>query len=239
MKRNLIRVTTIGAALGIAGLIAPAGANAAPVSEANCAKQSTPGNPAGWGNTFGDERGQAGKVTATQVVDEDGSLEFVTTEQTPRQASYRGAGRLPLADLVTSSKALTFEKSAGQANWQIRVTGANTGAGDGFLTLVWTAPEGAGKTADAAASNQWWATRDLPGMPKNTKGTLADFVEAANSEGKTTVVDHYGISSQPPAATPAGKVNVDNVSFNGCTTNFAATGAGGAFGSLENIFPMN
>ncbi|MFV3112703.1 hypothetical protein ACNI4G_01545, partial [Gordonia amicalis] len=33
------------------------------------------------------------------------------------------------------------------------------------------------------------------------------------------------------------KVNVDNVSFNGCTTNFAATGAGGVFGSLENVFP--
>ncbi len=44
---------------------------------------------------------------------------------------------------MKNNKALTFEKSAGQANWQIRVTGANVaGSSDGFLTLVWTAPEG-------------------------------------------------------------------------------------------------
>ncbi|VTR08836.1 Uncharacterised protein [Gordonia terrae] len=229
MRRNLIRVTTAGAALGVAALIAPAVATAAPVSEANCAKTSTPANPAGWGNTFGDERGQAGKVTATNVVDQDGSLEFVTTEQTPRQASYHSAGQLKLVDAAT--KPLSFEKSDGQANWQIRVTGANTGQADGFATLVWSAPAGAGKQ-DAADSDQWWATRDLGDIKKGTNATLDDLVEAA---GGNTVVDHYGISSQPNEK--AGKVNVDNVSFNGCTTNFAASGAGGAFGSLENIFP--
>nr|WP_236577735.1 hypothetical protein [Gordonia sp. YY1] len=235
MKRNLIRVTTIGAALGVAGFIAPAGANAAPVSDTNCAKVSTPVDAAGWGNMFGDEQGQAGKLSATNVVDRDGSLELVTTEQTPRQASYHSAGDLPLADLVKNNKALTFEKSAGQANWQIRVTGANVaGSSDGFLTLVWTAPEGAGET-NAASSDQWWATRALPGIERGATATLKDLLAAANSEGHTTVVNHYGISSQPESK--AGKVNVDNVSFNGCTTNFAATGAGGAFGSLENVFP--
>ncbi|MGW9264665.1 hypothetical protein [Gordonia terrae] len=225
-------MTTAGAALGFAGLIAPAVATAAPVSAANCAKTSTPANSAGWGNTFGDEPGQAGKVTATNVVDQDGSLEFVTTEQTPRQASYQSAGQLELVDAAT--KPLSFEKSDGQANWQIRVTDANTGQGNGFATLVWTAPAGAGKQ-DAAGSDQWWATRDLGDIKKGTNATLDDLVKAANTEGHTTVVDHYGISSQPNEKT--GKVNVDNVSFNGCTTNFAASGAGGAFGSLENIFP--
>lgn len=232
MRKNLIRVTTAGAALGVAALIAPAVATAAPVSEANCARTSTPANPAGWGNTFGDEQGQAGKVTATTVVDQDGSLEFVTSERTPRQASYHSAGQLELADAAT--KPLSFEKSDGQANWQIRVTGANTGQGNGFATLVWTAPAGAGKQ-DAAGSDQWWATRDLGDIDKGTNATLDDLVKAANTEGHTTVVDHYGISSQPNEKT--GKVNVDNVSFNGCTTNFAASGAGGAFGSLENILP--
>ncbi|GAA12760.1 hypothetical protein GOALK_056_01930 [Gordonia alkanivorans NBRC 16433] len=100
MKRNLIRVTTVGAALGIAGLIAPAGANAAPVDENNCAKVSSPGSPAGWGNTFSDERGQAGKHSDVKVNDDDGSLQFVTTGDTPRQASYHTAGRLPLADVA-------------------------------------------------------------------------------------------------------------------------------------------
>ncbi|WP_413466984.1 hypothetical protein [Gordonia sp. WA4-43] len=232
MRRNLIRVTTAGATLGVAALIAPAVATAAPVSEANCATVSTPANPAGWGNTFGDERGQAGKVTATNVVDQDGSLEFVTTEQTPRQASYKSAGQLKLTEAIT--KPLTFNKSDGQANWQLRVTGANTGESNGFATLVWTASAGAGK-ADAGGSDQWWSTRDLGTIKRGTNATLDDLVKAANSEGHTTVVDHYGISSQPNEKT--GKVNVDNVSFNGCTTNFAASGAGGAFGSLENIFP--
>lgn len=229
MKRNLIRATTIGAALGIAGLIAPGVANAAPVDENNCAKVSTPGAPAGWGNTFSDEKGQAGKYSEDNVNDEDGSLQFVTTATTPRQASYHAAGQLPLADVA--KKPLTFHKSEGQANWQIRVTGAETGSGDGFATLVWSAPDGKTK-ADATESDQWWATRDLPGIPRTQTATLDELVAAA---GNKTVVDHYGISSQP--TNKAGTVNVDNVSFNGCTTNFTATDVGGGFGSLENLFP--
>ncbi|WP_408610019.1 hypothetical protein [Gordonia insulae] len=171
-------------------------------------------------------------MTETKVVDDDGSLGFTTTAETPRQASYHAAGKVPLADIA--NKPLTFEKTGGNANWQIRVTGADTGQSDGFATLVWSAPEGAGK-ADASTSNQWWATRDLPGITRGTNATLAQLIAAANTGGKKTVVDHYGISSQPNEK--AGKVNVDNVSFNGCTTNFAATGAGGAFGSLESLVP--
>ncbi|WP_040536799.1 hypothetical protein [Gordonia namibiensis] len=229
MKRNLIRATTVGAALGIAGLIAPGVANAAPVDENNCAKVSTPGNTAGWGNEFSDEEGQAGKYSDVNVNDEDGSLQFVTTATTPRQASYHAAGQLPLADVA--KKPLTFHKSAGQANWQIRVTGAETGQGNGFATLVWAAPEG--KTlADATDSDQWWATRNLPGIPRAQTATLAQLIQAA---GDDAVVDHYGISSQPTDST--GTVNIDNVSFNGCTTNFKATDDAGGFGSLENLFP--
>ncbi|WP_232718332.1 hypothetical protein [Gordonia metallireducens] len=231
MKRNLIRATTVGAALGVAGLIAPAGAIAAPVDENNCAKVSTPGNPAGWGNTFSDEQGQAGKYSDVNVNvnDEDGSLRFETTATTPRQASYHSAGQLPLADVA--KQPLTFHKSEGQANWQIRVTGAETGSEDGFATLVWTAPEGKVQ-ADPAGSNQWYATRDLPGIPKFSNATLDKIIEAA---GEKAVVNHYGISSQPAGNT--GTVNVDNVSFNGCTTNFKATDDAGGFGSLENLFP--
>ncbi|MYR07617.1 hypothetical protein GTV32_15465 [Gordonia sp. SID5947] len=233
MRRNMIRGIVAGAAaVGAAGLAVPAVATAAPVNAMNCAKVATPTSPNGWGNTFPDERGQAGKVTATKVVDDDGSLEFMTTEQMPRQASYHAAGKLPLVDVAKNP--LSFEKSAGNANWQIRVTGANVNSADGFATLVWSAPAGAGKE-DASKSNQWWATRDLPGIPKGQNATLEKLTEAANSDSHKTVVDHYGISSQPNDKT--GKVNVDNVSFNGCTTNFAATGGAGAFGSLDSLIP--
>ena len=116
---------------------------------------ATPSNSNGWGNTVPDERGQAGKITAGVASDNDGSLEFATSASTKRQASYHSAGQLPLADL--NGSALTFQKSNGNANWQIRITGANTGTSSGFATLVWAAAPTAGK-AVATSSNQWWAT---------------------------------------------------------------------------------
>ena len=236
MNRNTIRVTTVGAALGVAAIFAPAAASAAPgdwVSE-HCAPVATPGNPDGWGNPFRDEVGVAGEIVTTTVVDDDGSLELATSAQKPRRASYHEAGRLPLSELIEQGKPLTFQKSAGQANWQIRVTGANTGSGDGFMTLVWSAPAGAGTTENALQSDRWFSSRALPGLPQGANGTLAEFAEAA---GDATVIDHYGISSQP-GTSDAAKVNVDNVSFNGCTTNFKATNDGGGGGSLEGILPF-
>lgn len=218
----------VGALIGatsMAGMAVSGVATAAPVSPTNCAKTATPSAPNGWGNSFSDERGQAGKIVATNVVDQDGSLQFTTTTDMRRQASYHSAGNLPLTALA--GKPLTFEKSTGNANWQIRVTGANTGQGNGFATLVWSAPDGAGKQ-DAASSNKWWATRDLGSLKSGQTGTLAQLTAAANSGGKTTVVEHYGISSQPNGGT--GKVNVDNVTFNGCTTNFAVKGGNGSLG---------
>ncbi|MFW0793076.1 hypothetical protein AAFP30_04620 [Gordonia sp. CPCC 205515] len=228
MRHKMIRAAVLGTAVGAAAFAVPAGASAAPVSEANCAKISTPTSKNGWGNTFPDEQGQAGKYSATNVSDSDGSLEFTTTAQTPRNASYHTAGKLPLTELA--KEPLTFEKKGGNANWQIRVTGANTGESSGFTTLVWTAPQD-GKQPDATKSNQWWATRDLPGVPQGTNASLDKLVAAANSSGHTTVIDDYGISSQPNEK--SGKVNVDNVSFNGCTTNFAAKGGSGGNGSVE------
>lgn len=234
MQRNLIRVTTAGAALGLAALMAPAVANAAPgqVIPGGCAKVASTINSGGWGNDFSDEQGQAGTITPKKVVDDDGSLEFKTTESMPRQASYRSAADVPLTEVV--NKPMTFQKTEGQANWQIRVRKANNPKDDGFATLVWSAPLEA-TTANPANSDQWWSTRQLGDLPARQRTTLDALVEAANSGGHTTVVEHYGISSQPPGK--VGTVNVDHVSFNGCTTNFAATGAAGAFGSLENLIP--
>ena len=228
MNKKLSRTMIVGAMIGatsMAGMVTSGVATAAPLSPTNCAKTATPSAPNGWGNSFSDERGQAGKIVATNVVDQDGSLQFTTTPEVPRQASYHSAGKLPLTTLA--GKPLAFEKSAGNANWQLRVTGANTGQGDGFATLVWSAPDAAGKY-DAASSDKWWATRDLGSLKRGQTGTLAQLTAAANSGGKNTVVEHYGVSSQPNSGT--GKVNVDNVNLNGCTTNFAVKGGNGSLG---------
>ncbi len=228
MKRVMTSALAVGAVVGAASLMVPATASAAPVSSANCARIATPTAPNGWGNSFGDEQGQAGKITATNVSDDDGSLEFATSPQVPRQASYHSAGKLPLTQLA--GKPLTFQKSTGNANWQIRVTGANTGEGNGFATLVWSASDAAG-APDAASSDQWWATRSLGTIPRGQTGTLAELTTAANSGGKATVVEDYGISSQPNGGT--GTVHVDNVTFNGCTTNFAVRSSNGSLGGIQ------
>lgn len=229
MKRTISCVVALGAMVGAATLAMPATASAAPVSETNCAKIATPTNPNGWGNSVSDEQGQAGKITATNVKDADGSLEFATSASMPRQASYHSAGSLPLSALKGAN--LTFEKSAGAAAWQIRVTGADTGTASGFATLVWDAPVGA-TLADASTSSRWWATRDLGAIKKYQNGTLEQLIDAANSDGKTATVDLYGISSQPGGTADA-KVNVDNVTFHGCTTNFAVKGGDSGLGSVE------
>ena len=222
MNRKISCAVAIAAAAGAVSFALPGTASAAPAF--NCAKVATPSNSNGWGNTVPDERGQAGKITAGVASDNDGSLEFATSASTKRQASYHSAGQLPLADL--NGSALTFQKSNGNANWQIRITGANTGTPTGFATLVWGAPVGAGK-ADATSSNQWWATRKLGNIPAAQNASLSALIAAANSDGKKAVVDLYGISSQPGGTADA-KVNVDEVTFKGCTTNFKVSGGNGS-----------
>ncbi|MGV9481142.1 hypothetical protein [Gordonia aichiensis] len=227
MNRKISCSVACAAVAGAATFAIPATASAAPVSSTNCARISTPFSPNGWGNSVPDERGQEGRITSAKVNDNDGSLELATSASKQRRASYHSAGKLPLADIANTP--LSFEKSAGNANWQIRITGANTGEPSGFATLVWSAPDNAGKV-DAASSNQWWATRDLPGIARGHNVTLSDLIAAANSNGKKAVVDLYGISSQPGGTADA-KVNVDQVTFHGCTTNFAVSkGGNGSLG---------
>ncbi|WP_207842350.1 hypothetical protein [Williamsia soli] len=226
MNRTILRTTTAVAAVSAAALFFPAVASAAPLSAEDCAQISTLNQPNGWGNPFSDEADQAGKHVATQVVDGDGSLELTTVAPRNRAASYHEVSDLKLSEVAGPLK---FQ-SNGPANWQVRVTGANTiganASADGFATFVWS---GDG-TQDASTSDQWWATRNLEGYDRGEKGTLDDLAEAA---GADTQVNHYGISVEGPEGT---KANIDNVQFNGCTTNFKAVGAaeddGGAFGSL-------
>lgn len=216
MNRTILRTTTAVAAVSAAALFFPAVASAAPVSQAECAEISTGNQANGWGVPFEDEAGQAGTHSQAVVEDEDGSLELKVAEGKTRAVSYHSAGQLPLDDLTGTP---TFDQTGTQANWQIRVSGAATGnsAENGFATLV------------NSGGDQWWATRALPDLPRGQTTTLADLTEKA---GAGTVVDYYGISVEGAPDTIA---NIDNVSFNGCTTNFKFVGSseeGGSNGSL-------
>jgi hypothetical protein len=228
MNRNLVRATTAAAAVGAAALFFPAIATAAPVSSGNCATVSSASSPNGWGNTFSDEPGQAGKHVANTAFDADGALELTTVaaNSTPpaRSASYHSAGQLKLADL---SGPLTFKHQGTPANWQIRITKAATGTPSGFATLVYS---GAG-ASDVSGAEGWWSSKPLGSIAAGTPTTL-DALKAA--AGPSTVIDHYGISIQTDTA--GDTALIDSVTFNGCTTNFAkAAPSGGDSGSLGGL----
>lgn len=226
MNRTLLRTTTAVAAVSAAALFFPATASAAPVSQAECAEVSTGTDANGWGvpAAFGED-GQAGTHSVTNVNDTDGSLELKVAAGKNRAVSYHSAGNLNLADLAGP---LTFDHENGPAFWQIRVRGADTGVDgeNGFATLV---------SADGGSDSegQWFATRNLGTLAKGTPSTLANLKTAA---GVNTVVEYYGVSTE---GTPGTTANVDNVKFNGCTTNFKATGPSGedtgTFGSLGGL----
>ncbi len=213
MNRTILRTTTAVAAVSAAALFFPAVASAAPVSTANCAEVSTGTDANGWGVPFNDEAGQAGTHSATNVNDADGSLELKVADGKTRAVLYHSAENLPLATLAGE---LSFDHENGPAFWQIRLRGANTGVDgeNGFATLV---------SADGgtATEGQWFATRNLGTLPKGTPSTLDALKVAA---GPTAVVEYYGVSTEGVPGTTA---NVDNVKFNGCTTNFKASGPSG------------
>ncbi|MCZ4553815.1 hypothetical protein [Gordonia rubripertincta] len=165
----------------------------------------------GWGVPFNDEAGQAGKHSTANVNDQDGSLELKVTVGNKRSVLYHSADSLPVGQWTGTP---SFDQNGTQANWQVRVTKAATvgapPAENGFATFVWS-----------GGGDQWWATRALPDLPRGQTTTLADLKSKA---GAATVVTDYGISVEGEAGTTA---NVDNVKFNGCTTNFKASGPSG------------
>jgi hypothetical protein len=230
MNRTFVRATTAAAAVSAAALFFPAVATGAPVDATNCATVSTGTDANGWGNPFPEEAGAT--YSDTTAIDADGSLVLATEASSARKAWYHPAGGLKATDIEGPLK---FKQTEGNANWQIRVTGAATqgapASENGFATFAWASP---GTTGDQNATDatNWWSTRNLPGIPKGTPSTLDALIEAA---GAGTVVTNYGVSAQP--ATPGETVYVDSVSFNGCTTNFKATGSAGgdSSGSLGGL----
>ncbi|WP_020105179.1 hypothetical protein [Nocardia sp. 348MFTsu5.1] len=234
MNRIILRTTTAVAAVTAAALLFPAVATAAPVSAETCAEVSSEASPNGWGNPFEDEPNQAGTYVADEAFDADGALKLTTVDAPgsnppARSASYHSAGQLELTALTGP---LTVKHQGSPASWQIRVTKAATGTQSGFATLVYA---GAGAT-DVSESSEWWSTKTLGGtIPAYTHTTLAKLKQAA---GPSTVIDHYGISIQ--TAVVGETALIDDVTFNGCTTNFAKKApAGDAFGSLSGVSLSN
>lgn len=226
MNRLLLRSSTAIAAAAAAALLFPSVASAAPGD-----LLSTKAAPNGWEIEFPDEEGQEAVHSAATVRDQDGSLEFVTTADADRKRLYHAAGGVAPAEILDND--LTFDHKGAGVAWQIRVTGAAVQSPpatetNGFATFVWDAPASEqATTVDAKNAPGWRSTRALPGIAKGESTTLAALIEAA---GAGTKVDHYGILLQPGGPATA---HVDNVKFNGQTTNFALNGpAGGSNGSL-------
>ncbi|WP_305093882.1 hypothetical protein [Prescottella sp. R16] len=267
MSKNAFRIGSAAALLGAAALVLPAAAGAAPGSLGSldpgssggssgssggftCSALSTEDTPNGWGIPFDDELGQDAFYTADTVFDDDGSLELRVDGPTDRSVSYHEAGGIELSDAITEDIAFA-EKRAGNsiAAFQLRLTGTTdntTHPVNGFTTLVWEATYNGGADATTGVTNAaledglWWSTSNIAGAQNRVPVSLAS-IAAANPDA---VVDHYGVGIGTGAA--ATSTLVDEVTFNGCTTNFAledpessslgSLGSLDLFGSLSTLF---
>ncbi|WP_433611098.1 hypothetical protein [Prescottella agglutinans] len=269
MSKNAFRIGSAAAIVSAAALVVPALAGAAPTgslgslgsSEVStsslgssgssgssdgpeaftCAELSTEATPNGWGIPFEDEKEELAYYTEHSVLDDDGSLRLEVVDSTDRSVSYHSAGGIKLSDAITEEIGFSERAEHPTAAFQLRLTGTkdNTRFPDsGFTTLVWVPDADAADTAEGGVhadlqDGKWWSTSNIAGAKKGELVDLAD-VAAANPDA---VVDHYGVSVGTGAA--ATSTLVDEVKFNGCTTNFAkndpepAAGATGSLGSLD------
>lgn len=251
MLKNTARLGTAAAVIGAAALIAPAIANAAPAGSLGSAGEPTPpctilsteNTPNGWGVPFEDEKGQEASYSADTVFDDDGALKLEVENSLDRNAWYHEAS-IPLSDVLDHEIGFAERAENPTAAFQLRLTGTtgNTRFENGFTTLVWE-PAANDDVADTSEGGRhtdlrdglWWSTSSIAGAEDRALVSLEAIVEA----NPDAVIDHYGISvGRGPAAA---STLVDEVKFNGCTTNFAkldkepeATGSLGSlnFGSL-------
>ncbi|MFD4294302.1 hypothetical protein ACFWPA_07345 [Rhodococcus sp. NPDC058505] len=263
MSNSILRRTAVAAAItATAACALPAVGTALPgSSDAKagpfCASLSTENTPNGWGVPFEDEQGQKASYTADRILDEDGGLVFSVTDSSERRAWYSAAGTAPetvtLADIVDKEIGFAERADTSRASFQIRLLGTTGGKFDnGFTTLVWVAAgNDAADTADGARHTKlqdglWWSTQNIDGAPGRKAVPLADIAKA----NPNATVEHYGVSIG------TGSTNittlVDEIVFNGCTTNFAkndpepgtgsdsgsdsGSGGGSSSGSLGNLF---
>ncbi len=162
---SLRRVATVVAIAGTAILVSPALSSAAtgslggslgsasgslgssseePAGGFTCDALSTESNPAGWGVPFEDEKGQEAAYSASNVLDDNGSLELAVTGTTDRTAWYHEAGSVALADVISKDIGFAEKAATSTASFQIRLLGTKGGKFEnGFTTLVWVAEPGA------------------------------------------------------------------------------------------------
>ncbi|OQQ37198.1 hypothetical protein [Prescottella equi] len=257
---SLRRVATVVAIAGTAVLVSPALSSAAtgslagslgsasgslgssseePAGGFTCDALSTESNPAGWGVPFEDEKGQEAAYSASNVLDDNGSLELAVTGTTDRTAWYHEAGSVALADVISKDIGFAEKAATSTASFQIRLLGTKGGKFEnGFTTLVWVAEPGAdvaeGATHEEIQKGLWWSTQNIDGAKDRVPTTLA-AISAANPNA---TVEHYGVSVGSGSA--ATSTLVDAVQFNGCITDFAKNdpepAGAGSLGSLGNLF---
>lgn len=258
---SLRRVATVVAIAGSAILVSPALSSAAtgslagslgsasgslgsssdePAGGFTCDGLSTESTPAGWGVPFDDEKGQEAAYSASNVLDDNGSLELAVTGTTDRTAWYHEAGSVALADVISKDIGFAEKAATSTASFQIRLLGTKGGKFEnGFTTLVWVAEPGTdvaeGATHEEIQKGLWWSTQNIDGAKDRVPTTLA-AISAANPNA---TVEHYGVSVGTGSA--ATSTLVDAVQFNGCTTDFAKkdpepAGGAGSLGSLGGLF---
>ncbi|QCQ90212.1 hypothetical protein [Rhodococcus sp. SGAir0479] len=255
MSCKAFRVGSAAAVISAAALVAPALAGAAPTgslgsSDASggftCAALSTEATPDGWGIPFDDERDQVAYYSEDSVLDEDGSLRLEVDGPEDRSVSYHAAGGIKLSDAIAHEIGFSERAAQPTASFQLRLTGTTDNErfpDSGFTTLVWVPGAGAADTEDGGThadlqDGQWWSTSNIAGAHDRAPVPLAD-IAAANPDA---VVDHYGVSVGTGSAQAS--TLVDQVKFNGCTTNFAKndaapTGSLGSLGSLDILGSLN
>ncbi|GAB2658391.1 hypothetical protein ABI214_06505 [Prescottella soli] len=219
------------------GSLGSSGSSDAP-EESRCAELSTEATPNGWGIPFDDEKEQVAFYTDDAVLDDDGSLKLEVEDSTDRSVSYHEAGGIKLSDAIAKEIGFSERAEHPTASFQLRLTGTSSEHPkfeNGFTTLVWvpdadTTDTSKGGVHSNLQDGKWWSTSPIAGAPNRSDLVPLADIAALNPDA---VVDYYGVSIG--TGSEATSTLVDNVKFNGCTTNFAKNDPEPASGSLGSL----
>ena len=202
-------------------LVGAASSNAAPGSTVISAPAAT----GGWVNGGGAETSPA-YVAGPAGADGNGSLKFSTPTPTDHVDYYQPVN-VPL--LGVSGLSYKMNSSGGpQASYQLQICagGLPGGACSGYTTLVYEPYQNGGSLvgdgawhtfADLEAAT-FWSTHPIPGNGGSSVNQIQTPLSTITAANPHAVVIAYGISqgSNNPGSTSF----VDDVAFNGVTTNF-------------------
>lgn len=232
-------------------------------SAAGATVVSTPTAPNGWAKLDAKNGGvvtYVGAVTDTNGASAtgNGSLLLQTPANTDKADYYRSVdpadptATTPLSGLAGLGYRLDAASTGPQVSYQIKVLGSGSSATGGFTTLVWEPYMQPGQGAFVDGDNTWhsytglengywWSTKSIP----VGGGALSTFqhpypLSQIIANNPNAVVYQYGVNLGTYNA--GGLGYVDDVSFNGTTTDFeldkVATNVL-AEGVLLNNFKLN